>query len=113
MQPDFLLLVAGPFTIASMFMFTLVVGVMNVRRLPAAMRPKAGTRIMLVWAAVLWGWFTAEQVSRVILTRSGADPSAVTEIVAHPVRVATYGLWMGAVAWYAWCMMGAGRRNSG
>ncbi len=113
MQPDFLLLVAGPFTIASMFLFTLVVGVMNVRRLPAAMRPKAGTRAMLVWAAILWGWFTAEQVSRVVLTRSGADPAAVTEIVGHPVRVAVYGLWAGAVGWFAWCMMGGGRRSRG
>ena len=104
MQPDFLLLVAGPFTIASMFMFTLVVGVMNVRRLPAAMRPKAGTRIMLVWAAVLWGWFMAEQISRVILTRSGAEPASVVEIVGHPVRVIVYGLWGLAVAWFSWTM---------
>ncbi len=105
MQPDFLLLVAGPFTIASMFMFTLVVGVMNVRRLPAAMAPRAGTRIMLVWASVLWGWFTAEQISRVILTRSGADPATVTEIVWHPVRIVVYGLWAGAVLWFAGCLI--------
>lgn len=114
MQPDFLLLVAGPFTIASMFMFTLVVGYMNVRRLPAAMTPKAGTRIMLVWAAVLWGWFTAEQVSRVMLAKAGADPATITEIAWHPVRVAVYLAWGAAVLWFAWCMSlrGAQRRGN-
>jgi hypothetical protein len=106
MQPDFLLLVAGPFTIASMFMFTMVVGVMNVRRLPAPMRPGTLTRLMLIWAAVLWGWFTAEQVVRVILGRMGADPAVVTEIAWHPVRVAVYALWLGAVGWFGWRVAG-------
>lgn len=112
MQPDFLLLVAGPFTISSMFMFTLVVGVMNVRRLPAAMAPGAGTRLMLVWAAILWGWFTAEQISRVILTRVGADPAMVTEIAWHPVRVAVYAAWGAAVLWFAWSVSLRGGRRS-
>ena len=101
MQPDFLLLVAGPFTIASMFVFALVVGAMNVRRLPRALRPGAGTRIMLVWAAVLWGWFTAEQLSRVVLGRMGADVSVVTDLAWHPVRIVAYGVWAVLVAWFA------------
>ena len=101
MQPDFLLLVAGPFTIASMFVFTLVVGAMNVRRLPAPMRPGNGTRVMLVWAAVLWGWFTAEQLSRVVLGRMAVDPPVVTDLVWHPVRIVAYGIWALLVAWFA------------
>ena len=101
MQPDFLLLVAGPFTIASMFVFTLVVGAMNVRRLPRALRPGAGTRIMLVWAAVLWGWFTAEQLSRVVLGRMGVEASVVTDLVWHPVRIVAYGAWGVLVGWFA------------
>jgi hypothetical protein len=112
MQPDFLLLVAGPFTIASMFLFTLVVGYMNVRRLPAAMTPKAGTRVMLVWAAILWGWFTAEQLSRVLLTKVGADAESITEIAWHPLRVAAYGVWGVAVLWFAWSMWARGRRGN-
>ena len=104
MQPDFLLLVAGPFTIASMFMFTLVVGYMNVRRLPKGMGPGIGGRAMLVWAAVLWGWFTAEQVSRVVLTKTGADPATVTEIAGHPVRLIVYGAWGVSLAWFGWTM---------
>ena len=102
MQPDFLLLVAGPFTIASMFGFTLVVGAMNVRRLPAPMRPGIGTRAMLVWAAVLWGWFTAEQFSRVVLGRMAVDAAVVTDLVWHPVRIVAYGVWAALVAWFAW-----------
>jgi hypothetical protein len=101
MQPDFLLLVAGPFTIASMFVFALVIGAMNVRRLPRALRPGAGTRIMLVWAAVLWGWFTAEQLSRVVLGRMGAEVSVVTDLAWHPVRIVAYGVWAVLVAWFA------------
>jgi hypothetical protein len=102
LQPDFLLLVAGPFTIASMFAFTLVVGHMNVRRLPKALRPGPGTRAALVWAAVLWGWFTAEQVSRVVLGLMGTDAAVVTAIVWEPVRVAAYAAWVGVVAWFAY-----------
>ena len=113
MQPDFLLLVAGPFTIASMFVFALVIGAMNVRRLPRALRPGAGTRIMLVWAAVLWGWFTAEQLSRVVLGRMGADVSVVTDLVWHPVRIVAYGLWVGLVAWFAVALRGHPERSEG
>ncbi|HEX6643167.1 MAG TPA: Nramp family divalent metal transporter, partial [Gemmatimonadales bacterium] len=106
LQPDFLLLVAGPFTIASMFLFTLVVGAMNVSRLPAAMRPPLLTRLMLVWAAVLWGWFTAEQVSRVVLGRMSADAAMTAEIAWHPVRIAVYATWAGSVLWFAWKVLG-------
>jgi hypothetical protein len=81
--------------------FALVVGTMNVRRLPRALRPGAGTRIMLVWAAILWGWFTAEQLSRVVLGRMGADVSVVTDLAWHPVRIVAYGVWAVLVAWFA------------
>ena len=89
-----------------MFLFTLVVGAMNVSRLPAAMRPPLLTRLMLVWAAVLWGWFTAEQVSRVVLGRMGADAATTAEIAWHPVRIAVYATWAGSVLWFAWTVLG-------
>ena len=106
LQPDFLVLIAGPFTIASMYAFALVVGYMNARRLPAPLRPPAWKRWGMVWAAVLWGWFTAEQLSRVVLTRTGADPALVEAIRAEPVRVVLYGLWLLTVAWFAWSTLG-------
>ncbi|HEU5049659.1 MAG TPA: Nramp family divalent metal transporter, partial [Gemmatimonadales bacterium] len=111
MQPDFLLLVAGPFTISSMFVFALVVGVMNVRRLPRAMRPGPITRAGLIWAAILWGWFTAEQLSRTILGATGASAGVVTEIAWHPVRIVVYGVWVGAVVWFAVSILRPARRN--
>ena len=64
---------------------------------------------MLVWAAVLWGWFTAEQLSRVVLGRMGVDAAVVTDLVWHPVRIAAYGVWVLLVAWFAVSVAG-GRR---
>lgn len=106
LQPDFLVLIAGPFTIASMFFFTLVVGWMNVRRLPPALRPRAGTRLALIWATLLWGWFTAEQVSRSILVQLGEPAEVITSIAWHPVRIVSYALWLVAVGVFAWGMVG-------
>ncbi len=104
LQPDFLVLIAGPFTIASMYLFALVVGCLNVRRLPPALRPGAGTRVALVWAALLWGWFTVEQLSRTLLGGLGAPAQVIETIAWHPIRVALYAAWLLSVAWFAWGM---------
>ena len=111
LQPDFLVLIAGPFTIASMYAFALVVGYMNARRLPVPLRPPAWKRWGMVWAAVLWGWFTAEQLARVVLARTAADPALVDAIRPEPVRVVLYGLWILSVAWFAWSTLGSPARR--
>lgn len=109
LQPDFLILIAGPFTIAAMYLFTLVVGVMNVRRLPAALAPGWWGRGGLLWAAVLWGWFTAETIARLGLKVVGA-PDAVREAIAwHPLRGLCYLLWLGSLAWFV-LKLARGRR---
>lgn len=105
LQPNFLVLVAGPFTIASMYVYALVVGHMNARRLPDQLSAPAWTRWGMVWAAALWGWFTAEQLARVIMGGLGAD-TAVTESLAwHPVRVTLYALWLGSLVWFGWATL--------
>lgn len=101
LQPDFLLLIAGPFTMTSMFLFTLVVGYMNVRRLPAELGPPAWKRWSLLWAAVLWGWFTAEQLSRTVMSVANVDPRFTESLAAHPIRMLFYALWVAALAWFA------------
>lgn len=105
LQPNFLVLIAGPFTIASMYLFTLVVGYMNVRRLPTALRPPLWKRAGMAWAAALWGWFTAEQLSRVVLTRMGASAAATESLSPHPVRIVLYGLWLLSLLWFARAML--------
>jgi hypothetical protein len=109
LQPGFLLLVAGPFTIAAMYGFTLVVGVMNVRRLPAALAPDWWGRGGLLWAAVLWGWFTAETVARLVLGAAGAPGVVRDTITWHPVRALCYLLWLGSLAWFV-LKLARGRR---
>jgi hypothetical protein len=117
LQPDFLILIAGPFTIASMYMFSLVVGYMSVRRLPAPLMPPLWGRLGLLWAAVLWGWFTAEEVSRTILRNAEYFPAwamgeaaVVAESISwHPVRAVLYGLWVLSLAWFAWRLLVPGR----
>lgn len=104
LQPDFLVLIAGPFTIASMYAFALVVGYMNVRRLPSALAPSLPKRVGMVWAGVLWGWFTAEQLSRVLLGRFGASPEITGTLALHPLRVGCYTLWIASILWFAWKM---------
>jgi hypothetical protein len=101
LQPDFLVLIAGPFTITSMYAFAVVIGVVNVRRLPPTLRPPGWKRWGLVWAAVLWGWFTAEQLSRTVLGATGADRAVVDAIAWHPVRAVFYAMWLISVAWFA------------
>jgi hypothetical protein len=100
MQPDFLVHIAGPFTIASMYLFTLVVGTMNVRRLPRELAPGPWIRVGLAWAGVLWGWFTAEQLSRTALATLDAPREVIETITWHPVRAACYTLWLGSLAWF-------------
>lgn len=104
LQPDFLVLIAGPFTIASMYVFTLVIGVMNVGRLPKALATPGWGRAGMIWAGVLWGWFTAEQLSRTLLGLVGADQAAVETIAPHPLRIVLYSLWIGSLVWAAWKM---------
>ena len=47
-QPNFLVLIAGPFTIASMYAFALVIGYLNSRLLPAELAPSLAKRIGMV-----------------------------------------------------------------
>lgn len=100
LQPNFLVLIAGPFTIASMYAFALVIGYLNTRLLPRELAPSMPKRIGMAWAAVLWGWFTVEQVSRVLLDRMGAPPEVIGEIAPHPVRLTLYALWAISLAWF-------------
>lgn len=109
LQPDFLVLIAGPFTIASMYAFALVVGYMNVRRLPGPLATPFSKRLGMVWAGVLWGWFTAEQISRAILARLGAPAPMLESIAMHPVRVVSYSLWIASILWFGWRMLAASR----
>jgi hypothetical protein len=109
LQPNFLVLIAGPFTIASMYVFTLLIGYMNVRRLPSEIATPVSRRVGMLWAALLWGWFTAEQVSRVILAELGAPPEVLGSIALHPVRVVLYGILILSLLWFSWALFGARR----
>jgi hypothetical protein len=109
LRPNSLVLIAGPFTIASMYAFTLVIGYMNVRRLPAEIATPVSRRVGMVWAAVLWGWFTVEQISRVILAELGAAPEVLGSVTLHPVRVLLYGLLILSLLWFSWALFGPRR----
>jgi hypothetical protein len=109
LRPNSLVLIAGPFTIASMYAFTLVIGYMNVRRLPAEIATPMSRRVGMVWAAVLWGWFTVEQISRVILAELGAAPEVLGSVTLHPVRVLLYGLLILSLLWFSWALFGPRR----
>jgi hypothetical protein len=112
LQPNWLVLIAGPFTIASMYVFTLVIGYMNVRRLP----PEIGTppirRIGMIWAALLWGWFTAEYLSRTILSQLGVPQDVVGSITLHPVRVLLYAGLIASLVWFGWALFRARSREA-
>lgn len=113
LQPNFLVLIAGPFTIASMYCFAAVITVLNTRHLPAPLRMPRWKLLGMYWAIILWGWFTAEQVSRTILQfglgLSGAD---VTSVTFHPVRAAAYLLWLASLGWVVARTAGPGFRQS-
>ncbi|HEU4463583.1 MAG TPA: Nramp family divalent metal transporter [Gemmatimonadota bacterium] len=100
LQPDFLVHIAGPFTIASMYCFAIVVAVLNTAYLPEPLRMPRWKLVGMYWAVVLWGWFSAEQISRSILEHGlGLSGPGVTSIFAHPVRIAAYGAWLASLAW--------------
>ncbi|MCZ6824463.1 MAG: Nramp family divalent metal transporter [Gemmatimonadetes bacterium] len=113
LQPDFLVLIAGPFTIASMYAFALVVGYMNARRLPGPLATPLWKRLGMIWAGVLWGWFTAEQLSRAVLSRIGAPTPLIESVALHPVRVALYGLWIVSLLWFGWRILGPRQGDPG
>ena len=103
LQPDFLVHIAGPFTIASMYCFAIVVAVLNTAYLPEPLRMPRWKLLGMYWAVVLWGWFSAEQISRSILAHGlGLAGPAVTSISAHPVRIAAYAAWLASLAWLVW-----------
>ncbi|MBW3660838.1 MAG: Nramp family divalent metal transporter [Gemmatimonadetes bacterium] len=102
LEPNFLVLIAGPFTIASMYAFAAAIAVLNSAYLPAPLRMPRWKLVGMWWAIVLWGWFTAETVSRVALGRLGAAGDAVTSIEPHPVRILAYGLWLVSLGWVVW-----------
>jgi len=96
-QPDFLILIAGPFTIASMYAFAAVIAILNTRHLPQGQR-MSRTKLVGMWFAMaLWGWFTAEQITRSVLGEIGAPAVDATTISMHPVRVVAYLLWVSSL----------------
>ena len=97
----FLLLVAGPFTISSMYAYTLVIGYMNTSRLPEALAAPAWKRWGMLWAATLWGWFTTEVVARALMGVAGVNTSIIETIAWHPIRIACYVGWVGSLVWFA------------
>ena len=101
LQPDFLLLIAGPATMTSMFVFTLIVGYMNIQRLPSELTPPRWKRWGMLWAAILWGWFTAEQLSRTVMRIAGVENSTIESLTGHPIRITLYALWLGSLVWFA------------
>jgi hypothetical protein len=103
LQPDFLVHIAGPFTITSMYCFAIVVAVLNTAYLPEPLRMPRWKLVGMYWAVVLWGWFSAEQISRSVLEHGfGLSGAAITSISAHPVRIAAYGAWLASLAWLVW-----------
>lgn len=109
LEPDLLVHVAGPFTIASMYCFTIVVAVLNTVYLPLPLRMPRWKLVGMYWAVVLWGWFSAEQISRSILEHAmGLSGPVVTSIALHPVRLVAYGAWLASLAWLVWRTAGPG-----
>lgn len=103
LEPDFLVHIAGPFTISSMYCFAIVVAVLNTAYLPAPLRMPRWKLLGFYWAVVLWGWFSAEQISRSILEHGlGLSGVVVSSISLHPVRLAAYGAWLASLAWLVW-----------
>ncbi|HUF27062.1 MAG TPA: Nramp family divalent metal transporter [Gemmatimonadaceae bacterium] len=114
LQPNFLVHIAGPFTIASMYAIALVVGYMNVRRLPSMLAMSGWKRLGMLWAAILWGWFTVEDLSRRVLQHVvGAPADVVGSIGMHPVRVLLYGAWIISLLWFAWMLARRDVRRGG
>jgi hypothetical protein len=103
LQPDLLVHIAGPFTIASMYCFAIVIAVLNTAYLPLPLRMPRWKLLGMYWAVVLWGWFSAEQVSRSLLEHGlGLSGPVVISIAPHPVRLAAYGAWLASLGWLVW-----------
>lgn len=113
LQPDFLVLIAGPFTIGSMYLFALVVGTITARRLPRVMGPGLWSRLGMIWAAILWGWFSAEQLSRTLLGKMGAAQPVIETISWHPARALFYAAWLASVLWFSWALLRPYSRSVG
>jgi hypothetical protein len=111
LQPDFLVLIAGPFTIGSMYLFALVVGIITARRLPRVMGPGPWSRLGMIWAAILWGWFSVEQLSRTILGKMGAAQEVIETISWHPARVLFYAAWLASLLWFSWALFRPGKKG--
>lgn len=112
LEPDFLVIIAGPFTISSMYAFALVVTLLNTRHLPPALRMPRWKLLGMYWAVVLWGWFTAETVSRFVLTQGlGWTGPDVSTISLHPVRVVVYLAWLVSLVWLVARTAGPGFRT--
>lgn len=103
LQPNFLVLIAGPFTIASMYAFASTIAVLNTAHLPGPLRMPRWKLVGMWWAIVLWGWFTAETISRFVLSQVlDLRGPAVASIELHPVRIVVYGLWLVSLGWVIW-----------
>ncbi|HKY61474.1 MAG TPA: hypothetical protein VJP59_10735, partial [Gemmatimonadota bacterium] len=109
LQPDFLVLIAGPFTIASMVCLAGVIAILNTRHLPAALRMPRWKLLGMYWSMILWGWFTAEQITRTLMQHAfGLSGPVVTSITFHPVRVAAYATWLAGLGWVVARTIGPG-----
>jgi hypothetical protein len=105
LQPNFLVLIAGPFTMTSMYAYTIAIGYMNARRLPGELAPPVWKRWGMVWAAGLWGWFTAEMLARSIMAGFGAERTITESLSWHPARAILYGIWLASLLWFAWATL--------
>jgi hypothetical protein len=100
LQPDFLIIIAGPFTIASMYAFACIIAVLNTCYLPAPLRMPRAKLVGMYLSILLWGWFTAETITRVTLTRVlGIEGEQATTITLHPLRVVFYGTMLVSLAY--------------
>ncbi len=106
-------LIAGPFTIASMYAFALVVGYADTRRLPAPASRRRGSG---------GGWCGRRSSgggSPRSISRAWCSPALRPiprwwrQIRPEPVRVVLYGLWLVSVAWFAWSTLGPPARRGG
>jgi hypothetical protein len=95
-----------------MYVFALVIGYMNARRLPPEIATPVTRRVGMMWAALLWGWFTVEQISRAILAGMGAPADVVGSIVLHPVRVVLYAGFIASLIWFAWALFAVPPRGA-
>lgn len=100
LQPNFLIIIAGPFTMASMYVFACVIAVLNTCYLPPPLR-MSGPKLATMYASiVLWGWFTAEIITRVVLEHIFNETGdAATDITMDPVRLVCYGLAVASLAY--------------